>query len=75
MQIRTGVNLIAGFNEFYVKASPPMSESHLDHGLRVRLLENGSALVDRTLWAEGGAVVAGTVSLTLGSEKGGSHDH
>lgn len=74
--IRITENLILsqGFNEFYVKASPPMAETDLDHGLRVRLLDRGVPLVDQTVWGSSGAVVAGTVSFSIVAQKEGIHD-
>ena len=75
IRITDGIKLSPGFNEFYVKASPPMSETNLDHGIRVRLTDRGAPLVDRTVWGSRGAVVTGTVSVTLAAQKEGSHDH
>lgn len=74
--IRITKNLILsqGFNEFYVKASPPMAETHLDHGLRVRLLDRGLPVVDQTVWGSAGAVVAGAVSFSLAAPKEDHHD-
>ncbi|MCG8684089.1 MAG: hypothetical protein MI892_04385 [Desulfobacterales bacterium] len=75
VKITEGLVLTAGFNEFYVKASPPTSEAHLDHGLRVKLLENGATLTDQTVWGSKGAVVAGSVSFNLAAHKEDEHDH
>lgn len=75
VRVTEGIVLTIGFNEFYVKASPPTSEAHLDHGLRVRLLENGAPLVDQTLWSSQGATVAGSVSFNLAAHKEDDHDH
>ena len=75
IRIREGLVLTAGFNEFYVKASPPVSEAHLDHGLRIRLLENGAPVADRTVWGSRGAVVAGSVSFNLAAQEEDEHDH
>lgn len=75
IRITKNLNLSQGFNEFYVKASPPMAETGLDHGLRVRLLDRQTPVVDQTVW--GRAVVAGTVSFTLAAptETEDDHDH
>ena len=75
IQVTKGLVLTAGFNEFYVNAVPPISEAHLDHGLRIRLLENGAPVVDRTLWSSQGAVVAGSVSFHLTVQKEDDHGH
>ena len=66
--------LSQGRNEFYVKASPSMAETGLDHGVRIRLLDRGLPLVDQTFWGSGGAVVAGSVSFVPADPKEGSHD-
>ena len=52
--------LRAGVNEFVFEAAPPSGEVGRAAGLRLRLLEGLSVVADRTYWAEGGAVVAGT---------------
>lgn len=75
IRITKGLAPTVGFNEFYVQASPPMSESHLDHGLRVRLLNRGAPVADQTIWGSRGAVVAGTVSFNLAAPKEDDHDH
>ena len=74
IQITKNLKLSQGFNEFYVKASPPMAEIDLDHGLRVRLLERGVPVVDQTVWGSSGSVVAGTVSFSLVAHKEDVHD-
>ncbi len=56
-------NLNQGINEVYVKASPPMTESHLEHGVRVVLTQAGKPVVDQTIWSSSGGVVSGTVYL------------
>lgn len=57
--------LVAGHNEIYVQASPPLQESGRSHGLRVQLVRAGSTLLDSTIWAGEGARVAGTVNFVL----------
>ena len=67
--------LSIGFNEFFISASPPISETDLDHGIRLRLLEGENIIVDETLWATKGARVSGTVSFKISIEKDHDHDH
>ena len=74
IRITENLKLSQGFNEFYVKASPPMAETDLDHGLRVRLLDRGVPVVDQTVWGSSGAVVAGTVSFSIAAHKEEAHD-
>lgn len=74
IRITKNLKLSQGFNEFYVKASPPMAETDLDHGLRVRLLDRSVPVVDQTIWGSSGAVVAGTVSFSLAAHKEDVHD-
>jgi len=66
--------LQVGFNEFYISASPPIAENMLDHGIRLRLLDGSSVLLDDTIWASSGAVVSGTISFTLAAETDDEHD-
>lgn len=67
--------MLAGHNQIYVAASPPLAENTLEHGIRVKLYEDTTLLVDQTVWAEQGALVAGTVSFNHLQNEEGSHDH
>ena len=74
IRVTNNLALSRGRNEFYVKASPPMAETGLDHGVRIRLLDRGLPLVDQTFWSSGGAVVAGALSFVPADPKEESHD-
>lgn len=52
---------IDGNNELFFDASPPLSESHLSHALRIRLYRSGLLTLDKTIWSEAGSKVSGTV--------------
>ena len=75
IQIKDLPDMIAGFNEFYIKASPPISETDRHHGMRLRLLEGEYVIADETIWAGDGAIVSGTVNFKLAIEKDHHHDH
>jgi len=67
--------ILEGHNEIYVSASPPVSEDSLEHGIRVKLLQDRAVLVDKTLWSEQGSLVAGTVSFMHLKQEEEEHDH
>lgn len=67
--------LLNGHNEIYVKASPPLSENTLEHGIRIKLFEEDSLLVDKTIWSSQGALVSGTISFNHLVKKEDGHDH
>lgn len=67
--------LVAGHNELYLHASPPVSEALMDHAVRVRLLQGNRELFDQTLWGLSGARVAGTIPFTLDKSGEAGHDH
>ncbi|MCG8614976.1 MAG: hypothetical protein MI802_02060, partial [Desulfobacterales bacterium] len=67
--------LRAGANEVFVKASPPASESYMDHAIRVRVTDRGFVIADRTVWGGSGALVSGTVTFELTNEEGDDHGH
>lgn len=69
-----GVTL-ADHNEVYIKASPPVSESNLTHGIRLRLLDRERILADQTVWSSGGGLVSGTISFSLNDTPDTDHDH
>ena len=75
VEIRDLPNMQAGFNEVYVKASPPIDENIMDHGLRVRLIDKNYVILDDTIWGSGGALVSGTISFTLAPTEDDNHDH
>jgi len=62
-------------NEVFIKASPPVSESSLDHGVRIRLLSRGRVLAEETIWSSGGGLVSGTVGFSAGEQGGEDHDY
>jgi len=68
-------DLQVGFNEIYIKASPPLAETQLAHGLRVNLLDQGLTIVDQTVWGSGGGLVSGSISFTFTPSKDEDHDH
>jgi len=67
--------ILTGFNEIFVSASPPISETDLDHGIRIRLLDGETIIVDDTVWAGGGARVSGSVSFQMSMKADDEHDH
>lgn len=70
----TDLNIALGeHNEVYIKASPPVAENQLDHGVRVRLLDRERVLADETLWSSGG-LVSGTVIFSLPKQAEADHE-
>lgn len=75
LKIRNLPEVLSGFNEFFVSASPPISEIDLDHGIRIRLMDGEQIIADHTVWTSGGARVSGTMNFKLTTEKDLDHDH
>lgn len=67
--------VLTGHNEIYVNASPPLSENTLEHGIRVKFYQDNTLIVDRTVWADQGALVSGTISFNHSRTEEASHDH
>ncbi len=67
--------VLTGHNEIYVNASPPLSENNLEHGVRVKFYQDDTLIVDRTVWADQGALVSGTISFNHSQTEEASHDH
>ncbi len=65
---------LSDHNEVFIKASPPVAENHLTHGIRVRLLNQDRVLAEQTIWSSGGGLVSGTVPFSLTSTET-DHDH
>ncbi len=63
-----------GFNEIYLKASPPISESGLTHGIRIRILNEMQVVIDKTVWEESGGLVSGSLPFNFTQSKDGTHD-
>lgn len=66
---------LSDHNELFIKASPPVAESHLNHGIRLRLLIRDQVLADQTIWSSGGGLVSGTVPFKLPVTPEIDHDH
>lgn len=62
-------------NEVFIKASPPVAESHMTHGIRLRLLGGDRVLVDQTIWSSGGGLVSGSVAFALNVTPETDRDH
>jgi len=67
--------VLTGHNEIYVNASPPLSENTLEHGIRVKIYQDDTLIVDKTVWADQGALVSGTISFNHSQTEEASHDH
>jgi hypothetical protein len=67
--------LVLGRNELYLRATPPLEETHKDNAVRVRLLQGNREVLDETLWGRGGANVAGTIPFTLTGAPEAGHEH
>jgi hypothetical protein len=61
--------LTAGKNEIYVEASPPLDHFLTQNALRVRIIENGYTLAEKTIWSPPGAKVSGTFQFTLKADE------
>lgn len=66
--------VVVGNNEIHLKASPPVGDTVLDNCVRIRLLEEGAAVADTTIWGSRGALVSGTVAFTI-TEEEAEHAH
>ena len=66
---------LSDHNELFIKASPPVAESHLNHGIRLRLLNKDQVLADQTIWSSGGGLVSGTVPFKPPVTPEIDHDH
>ena len=67
--------VLTGHNEIYVNASPPLSENTLEHGIRVKFYQDNTLIVDKTVWADQGALVSGTISFNHSQTEEANHDH
>lgn len=67
--------LLMGHNEIYLKASPPLSENALEHGIRIKVSEKDNLIADKTIWSSPGALVSGTVSFNHLAEKKDGDEH
>lgn len=66
--------VLVGQNEIYVKASPPVAESHLDHGVRLVVLQDQILIADKTIWGTKGALVSGTFIFAVEQDEE-EHEH
>lgn len=67
--------VLQGHNEVYVQASPPVAESHLEQGLRIKFFVDGNLIADRTFWSSSGATISDSLSFDYPTGTGGeTHD-
>lgn len=67
-------HLAYGYNEIFINASPPLTESQLDHGVRIQVIGDHAPILDKTLWSSTGAPVSGTLVFELSATEV-PHDH
>jgi len=68
--------VVLGTNELFIEATPPIADIMTYHAVRVRLLEDGREIADRTFWSQSGENVIGTLRFEKGSDKAErEHDH
>ena len=74
IRLENVTGMLAGHNEIYINASPPMSENLLEHGMRVKFFEDSDIVVDETVWGTQGALVSGTVSFSYQGKEEVGHE-
>lgn len=67
--------VLEGHNEIYVEASPPVTEDQIEHGLRIKLYQEQTLILDKTVWSSLGTQVSATVSFNHDQNKRDAHDH
>ena len=67
-KVEISQNLFFGENEIYIEASPPSDQVLTQNALRVRIIENGYPVAEKTIWSPPGAKLAGTFHFTLKPE-------
>lgn len=67
--------ILEGYNDIYLEASPPLTESVLEHGVRLKIFAKEELLLDRTVWGSSGALVSDSFGFKYSAaEEGGSHE-
>ena len=64
-----------GHNDIYIQASPPVAESGLEHGIRVKILADGNVIGDDTTWSSGGALISESFHFEYSTGGEDNHDH
>jgi hypothetical protein len=72
LRIEPVASVAQGRNEFYVEAVPSSEATTGARAVRVRVLRDGEAVADQTLWAEPGEPVAGPVVVDV-PRRAGEH--
>ena len=67
--------ILEGQNEIFVKASPPVAENMLEHGIRIRLYADNNLLTDQTVWSSQGSLVMGSANFHYAAAQEDDHDH
>lgn len=68
--------VLAGRNEFYLEANPPLERANMSYAVRVQVLRDNATIADTSLWSEPGSRIADTFSVTVTGTEGEEHsDH
>ncbi len=66
----------SGLNELYIQASPPSDDYTRHQAVRVAVMAGGRMIAEKTLWAEPGSTIAGTLGFKLAdTDEEEEHDH
>lgn len=57
--------LVVGENEIFAEANPPADQISSQNALRLRIMESGYPVAEKTLWSPPAAKVSGTFQFTL----------
>jgi hypothetical protein len=75
LRVEPVTGVLEGDNEIFVQASPPVGESDLEQGLRVKFFADGMLIADHTFWSSGGATISDSFSFDFPTGTGGdTHD-
>ncbi|MBP87709.1 MAG: hypothetical protein CMJ64_13465 [Planctomycetaceae bacterium] len=67
--------VVEGVNSFFIKIAPAESDFTSQRAVRVRVLRDGVAISENTLWSEPGAAVKGIVKIDVKHASAGPHPH
>jgi hypothetical protein len=72
--IVAGADEFRGSNEFLIRATPAESRPEMAYAARVRLLRDGAAIAEESLWSDAGGTVEGKLVAVVIDKKAAAHE-
>ncbi len=76
IRVTIGEGLVAGINEIFIEASPPLDTADRSQAVRIQVLQDEITIAEDTFWADPGQKISETLRFETADQKEDpDHDH